>query len=142
MNVQITNRPVGEEQPTFVLAEAGINHNGDLDIAKKLIDVAVIAGCDAVKFQKRTPELCVPAEQRDVMRETPWGLMTYLEYRHRVEFGEDEYREIDDYCRSKGILWFASCWDCVARTRGLCTGLRACASDTCRSASTSSPPCP
>lgn len=95
----------------FIIAEIGINHNGDLNIAKKMIDVAIVAGCDAVKFQKRTPEVCVPEEQRDVMRETPWGLMTYLEYRHQVEFGEEEYDEIDRYCREKGIEWYASVWD-------------------------------
>ena len=71
----------------------------------------MLAGCDAVKFQKRTPDLCVPPEQRDIMRETPWGLMTYIDYRYRVEFGEAEYTEIDRYCRDKGIHWFASCWD-------------------------------
>ena len=109
--VKIGNRLVGEGQPTFVIGETGLNHNGDLDIAKKLIDTAALAGCDAVKFQKRTPELCVPLEQRNVMRETPWGLMTYMEYRYRVEFGIREYREIDRYCREKGIVWFASCWD-------------------------------
>ncbi len=109
--VTIGTRPVGHGEPCFVIAEIGINHNGDLEIARKLIDTAVLAGCDAVKFQKRTPALCVPPEQRDVMRETPWGLMTYLEYRYRVEFGEAEYAEIDRYCREKGILWLASCWD-------------------------------
>jgi len=109
--VQLGDRLVGKGQPTFIIAEIGINHNGDLDVAKKLIDTAALAGCDAVKFQKRTPELCVPPEQRDVMRETPWGLMSYMEYRYRVEFGEEEYAEIDRYCREKGILWFASCWD-------------------------------
>jgi N-acetylneuraminate synthase len=95
----------------YFIAEIGINHNGDLDIAKQLIDAAIVAGCDAVKFQKRTPELAVPAEQRDLMRETPWGLMTYLEYRHRVEFGQAEFEEIDRYCTERGITWFASCWD-------------------------------
>ncbi len=110
-SVDIGGRLVGEGQPVFIIAEIGINHNGDLGIAKKLIDTAVLAGCDAVKFQKRTPELCVPPERRDVMRETPWGLMTYMEYRHRVEFGEAEYAEIDRYCREKGIPWLASCWD-------------------------------
>jgi len=80
-------------------------------IAKKLIDVAKLAGCDAVKFQKRTPELCVPDEQKDLKRETPWGVMTYLEYRHRVEFGYEQYAAIDRHCKERGIDWFVSCWD-------------------------------
>jgi len=109
--VHIGELLVGEGQPCYVIAEIGINHNGDLEVAKRLIDAAVSAGCDAVKFQKRTPELCVPPEQRNVMRETPWGLMTYLEYRHRVEFGHEEYAAIDEYCKDRGIAWFASCWD-------------------------------
>ncbi|MBN2012074.1 N-acetylneuraminate synthase family protein [candidate division KSB1 bacterium] len=109
--VKIGHQFVGEEQPTFIIAEIGINHNGDIRIAKELIDVAVNTGCDAVKFQKRTPELCVPPEQKNIMRETPWGYIPYIEYRHRVEFSLDDYREIDDYCRERGILWFASCWD-------------------------------
>ncbi len=95
----------------FIIAEVGINHNGDIDIAKKLIDVAAFAGCDAVKFQKRNPETSVPPDYVNVMRETPWGLMTYLEYRYRVEFGEEEYDEIDRYCQGKGTEWFASAWD-------------------------------
>jgi N-acetylneuraminate synthase len=102
---------IGEGKPIFLIAEIGINHNGDLSIAKKLIDAAVLAGCDAVKFQKRTPEICVPPEQRDIVRDTPWGPMTYMEYRYRVEFRAEEYIQIDHYCRDKGILWFASCWD-------------------------------
>ncbi|MGD8860497.1 MAG: N-acetylneuraminate synthase family protein [Myxococcales bacterium] len=109
--VRIGDREVGPGQPAYIIGEIGLNHNGDLTICKQLIDVAVDAGCDAVKFQKRTPEICVPDEQKNVMRETPWGVMTYLEYRHRVEFGEDEYREIDRYCKERGIHWFASCWD-------------------------------
>ncbi len=109
--INIGETVVGSGQPTFFIGEIGINHNGDLDLAKKLIDVAVIAGCDAVKFQKRTPELCVPAEQRNLMRETPWGIMSYMDYRYKVEFGEKEYAEIDRYCKEKGITWFASCWD-------------------------------
>ena len=104
-------RNVGDGCPVYVTAEIGINHNGDLGIAKKLIDVAMLAGCEAVKFQKRTPELCVPEEQKNLMRETPWGIMTYMEYRRRVEFGDDEYAEIDRYCGEKDITWFASCWD-------------------------------
>lgn len=110
-HVQIGNRLVGAGEKTYIIAEIGLNHNGDLNIAKKLIDAAMLAGCDAVKFQKRTPELCVPPQQRSIMRETPWGLMTYLDYRYRVEFGHDEYAEIDAYCRQKSFSWFASCWD-------------------------------
>jgi len=109
--IQIREKTVGDGHPTYITAEIGINHNGDLGIAKRLIDVAVMAGCDAVKFQKRTPEKAVPPEYRDVMRETPWGLMSYLDYRRKVEFGEEEYQAIDQYCHEKGIHWFASCWD-------------------------------
>lgn len=109
--IKIGDRLVGDGQPTYVVAEVGINHNGDLSIAKKLIDAARISGVDAVKFQKRTPELCVPADQQDKMRETPWGYISYLDYRNRIEFGEAEYREIDRYCREGEIDWFASVWD-------------------------------
>jgi N-acetylneuraminate synthase len=108
---RLANRWVGDGYPVYAVAEIGINHNGNIEIAKKLVDAAVHAGCDAVKFQKRTPERCVPPEQRNIMRETPWGSMTYLEYRHRVEFGLQEYQELDLYCKEKGISWFASCWD-------------------------------
>lgn len=109
--ISVGNRLVGPGCPVFIIAEIGINHNGDIEVAKKLIDAAVYAGCDAVKFQKRTPELCVPHNQRNIMRETPWGTMPYIKYRSRVEFGQTEYEEIDRYCRIKGIYWFASCWD-------------------------------
>jgi N-acetylneuraminate synthase len=109
--VEIGGRPVGEGQPVYVIAEIGLNHNGDVKIAKQLIAAAALAGCEAVKFQKRTPELCVPPEQRNVQRETPWGLMTYMEYRRRVEFGEEEYAEIDRCCKEMELAWFASCWD-------------------------------
>ncbi len=109
--IEIGGRPVGDDYPVYIIAEIGINHNGDLGTAKKLIDAAKLAGCDAVKFQKRTPEMCVPKEQRNLKRETPWGILTYLEYRHRVEFGQEEYAEIDLYCRNKNIAWFVSCWD-------------------------------
>lgn len=95
----------------IIIAEIGINHNGDLEIAKKLIDGAARAGADAVKFQKREPDLCVPEAQKGVMKETPWGTMTYLEYKKRIEFGREEYDEIDRYCRKTGIDWFASAWD-------------------------------
>jgi len=109
--VWIGDRLVGDEQPCFVVAEIGINHNGDLRLAKQLIDVAAAAGCNAVKFQKRTPELCVPPSQRTTMRETPWGYISYMEYREKVEFGLDQYQEIDKYCRQHELMWFASCWD-------------------------------
>ena len=109
--VTLGNRLVGDGHPVYITAEIGINHNGDINIAKELIDAAVEAGCDAVKFQKRTPELCVPPEQRDKIRETPWGNITYMEYREKVEFGEDEYSEIVDYCHRNKIDWQASAWD-------------------------------
>lgn len=107
----IGDKLVGQGQPVYVTGEIGINHNGELANAKKLIDAAVLAGADAVKFQKRTPEVCTPRDQWDVERDTPWGRMTYIDYRHRVEFGEDEYREIDEYCKARDIAWFASPWD-------------------------------
>jgi N-acetylneuraminate synthase len=109
--VSLAGRLVGEGHPTYIIAEIGLNHNGDLKLAKQLIDVAALFGCDAVKFQKRTPELCVPRDQWDKERDTPWGRMTYIEYRHRIEFGAAEYEQIDAHCRQKGIHWFASCWD-------------------------------
>lgn len=109
--IRIGNREIGENRPVFIIAEIGINHNGSLDTAKRLIDVAALTGCDAVKFQKRTPELCVPYDQWHIERETPWGRMTYIDYRHRMEFTLEQYADIDRYCREKGILWMASCWD-------------------------------
>jgi N-acetylneuraminate synthase len=102
---------IGDGYPIFVIAELGINHNGSLDIAKKLIEGAKGAGCDAVKFQKRTPEICVPKDQWNVERDTPWGRMTYIDYRYKVEFSKDDYAVIDRFCKEKGIIWFASCWD-------------------------------
>ncbi len=109
--IRIGDRLVGDGHPTYIIAEIGINHNGSVDIAKLLIDAAVKAGVDAVKFQKRTPEICTPRDQWDKMRETPWGYIRYIDYRHKVEFGLDEYQEIDRYCKEKGITWFASVWD-------------------------------
>ena len=96
---------------TYIIAEIGINHNGNLENAKKLIDIASVAGCDSVKFQKRNPDVCVPEHQKEVMRDTPWGRMTYLEYKYKVEFGKEEYDEIDRYCKEKKIYWSASPWD-------------------------------
>src|SRR6202012_1345900 len=104
-------RSIGFGQPVYIIAEIGINHNGSLDIAKRLIDEAVAAGCDAVKFQKRTPELCTPKDQWHLERDTPWGRMTYINYRKIIELGYDEYTAIDAYCKEKGIDWFVSCWD-------------------------------
>jgi N-acetylneuraminate synthase len=109
--IKIGNRMVGDGYPTYIIAEIGINHNGSLDTTKRMIDAAAHAGVDAVKFQKRTPEVSTPPEQQKQMRETPWGYITYLDYRYKVEFGVEEYREIDRYCKGKGIDWFASVWD-------------------------------
>ena len=108
---RLGDRLVGPGRPVYVTGEIGINHNGELENALALIDAAVEAGCDAVKFQKRTPEVCTPRDQWDVERDTPWGRMRYIDYRHRVEFGEAEYRAIDEYCAKRGIHWFASPWD-------------------------------
>jgi N-acetylneuraminate synthase len=109
--VEIGGRRVGAGEPAWIVAEIGINHNGDVELAKKLMEAAAEAGCEAVKFQKRTPEACVPPDQRDLVRETPWGRMTYLEYRRRIEFGRAEYEEIDRYAKKLGLIWFASSWD-------------------------------
>jgi len=109
--IKIGNKLVGDGHPAYVIAEAGINHNGDMEIAKQMIDAAVHAGADAVKFQKRTPEVCTPPEQQKQMRETPWGYISYLDYRYKVEFNEEQYREIDRYCKEKGIDWMVSVWD-------------------------------
>ena len=95
----------------YIIAEIGINHNGDMSIAKKLIDIAKVAGCDVVKFQKRNPDVCVPEHQKTVMRDTPWGKMTYLDYKYKVEFNQNQYDEIDIYCKEKDIKWSASPWD-------------------------------
>lgn len=109
--VQVGRYTVGEGHPVYVIGEIGLNHNGDVEIAKKLIDVASLAGAQAVKFQKRTPEISTPEHMKQVPRETPWGTMTYLEYRYRVEFEQEQYAEIGAYADSKGLDWFASPWD-------------------------------
>ncbi len=102
---------VGQGHPVYVTGEIGINHNGELENAFALIDIAAEAGCNAVKFQKRTPEVCTPRDQWDIERDTPWGRMTYIDYRHRVEFGAREYAAIAKRCADRGISWFASPWD-------------------------------
>lgn len=104
-------RKIGPGQPCFLIAEIGINHNGSLELALRLIEEAVKAGFDAVKFQKRTPELCTPRDQWDIMRDTPWGRMRYIDYRYKVELSEAEYAAIDRLARQHNIIWFASCWD-------------------------------
>ncbi len=109
--IKLGNRMVGDGHPAYIIAEIGINHNGDIEVAKQIIDAAVHAGVDAVKFQKRTPEVATPPEQQKQMRETPWGYITYLEYRHKVEFTAKQYHEIDLFCREGNIPWMVSVWD-------------------------------
>lgn len=109
--IPIGKKFIGAGEPVYIIAEIGINHNGSVELAKKMIDGAVESGCDAVKFQKRTPELCVPKHQWNIERDTPWGRMSYIDYRRKVEFGFEEFLEIDGYCKQKGIDWFASPWD-------------------------------
>jgi N-acetylneuraminate synthase len=109
--IKFGKRMMGDGHPAYIIAEIGINHNGDIEIAKRIIDAAVHAGADAVKFQKRTPEVATPPEQQKQMRETPWGYISYLDYRYKVEFSEEQYREIDRYCKEKKIDWMVSVWD-------------------------------
>jgi N-acetylneuraminate synthase len=109
--IKIGNRLIGDGQPAYIIAEIGINHNGNLETAKEMIMAAQETGADAVKFQKRTPELCVPKDQWNIMRETPWGYISYIDYRNKVEFGLEEYKAIDAFCHELGIDWFASVWD-------------------------------
>ena len=114
MTITIGSHHVGEGLPAYVIGEIGLNHNGSVELAKKLIDVAADAGAQAVKFQKRTPAISTPEHMKNVVRETPWGEMTYLEYRYRVEFDRDQYIEIGDYATLRGLDWFASPWDVPA----------------------------
>jgi len=108
--MEIDRYKIGKSSPVFIVAEIGINHNGDIKLAKELIDVAVDAGCDAVKFQKRTIEDVYTKEELDKPRESPWGT-TNREQKEGLEFGFEEYKEINKYCKEKNILWFASAWD-------------------------------
>ena len=109
--VQIGDEIVGHGRPTYVIGEIGINHNGDVGVAKKLIDVAALAGAQAVKFQKRTPAISTPSDMKATRRETPWGEMSYLDYRYKVELERDEYAEIAAHAMAQGVDWFASPWD-------------------------------
>ena len=111
MSVPIGENFIGADNPVYVIGEIGLNHNGDVELAKKLIDVSALAGAQAVKFQKRTPEISTPENMKNTIRQTPWGEMTYLEYRYKVEFDKAQYEEIGLYATSKGLDWFASPWD-------------------------------
>ena len=109
--MELNGRKIGAGEPAYLIAEIGINHNADIQITKRLIDATFATGWDCVKFQKRSPDLCVPEAQKGVMKDTPWGKMTYLEYKHKIEFGQSEYTYIDYYCKNKPIDWTASVWD-------------------------------
>ena len=109
--IKINDHIIGNDNPVFMIAEIGINHNGSLDIAKKLIDAAFACNWHCVKFQKRTPDLCVSEDQKNIPKDTPWGRITYLEYKYKVEFNHKEYSYIDKYCKEKPFYWTASVWD-------------------------------
>ena len=102
---------IGENSKPYFIAEIGINHNGDMQIAKRLMDATFSIGWNCVKFQKRVPDIAVPENQKYVIRDTPWGKMTYLEYKKRMEFGKEQYDYIDRYCKEKPLDWTASPWD-------------------------------
>jgi N-acetylneuraminate synthase len=108
--IKISGKPIGDGHPCYIIAEIGINHNGDIELAKKLIDVADAAGCNAVKFQKRTIDVVYTPEELSKPRENPFG-PTNGDLKWGLEFGFEEYKEIDRYCKELGITWFASCWD-------------------------------
>ena len=109
--VRLGTYTVTETSKPYMIAEIGINHNGDLQIAKQLLDAAFACGWNCAKFQKRTPDIAVPESQKQVPRNTPWGTMPYIEYKKRIEFEKNEYDAIDAYCREKPLDWSASVWD-------------------------------
>lgn len=109
--MQLGDTLIGDGLPVYFIAEIGINHNGDMQLTKKLLDATFTTGWDCAKFQKRTPEVCVPEHQKSVLRKTPWGEMTYLDYRYKVEFEKKEYDFINLYCQQKPLAWTASVWD-------------------------------
>lgn len=111
MTLQLGSHVVGTDSPVYVIGEIGLNHNGDVRLAKQLIDAAADAGAQAVKFQKRTPSISTPEHMKNVLRQTPWGEMTYLDYRYRVEFDREQYIEVGDHATMRGLDWFASPWD-------------------------------
>ena len=108
--VKIADKTIGDGYPCFIIAEIGINHNGSVDLAKKMIDIAVTTGCDAVKFQKRTIDVVYTKEELAKERKSVFG-NTNGDLKRGLEFGYEEYKEIDNYCKEKSIIWFASCWD-------------------------------
>lgn len=109
--IKIKEDIISDHSPIYLIAEIGINHNGSIELAKKLIDMAVSCKCNAVKFQKRTLELCVPEHMKNDPKMTPWGKMSYLDYKKRIEFDDSQYKIIDEYCKKNKITWFASPWD-------------------------------
>ena len=109
--IKIGRSNIGSSHPIYIIAEIGINHNGDMQLVKNLIDEAYLAGANAVKFQKRNPHICIPEEQKPIERDTPWGRMSYLKYKQKIELTRENFIFIDKYCRTKRIDWFASCWD-------------------------------
>lgn len=111
LQVTLGSRQVGVGQPCFIVAEAGQNHNASLETALRLCDAAKFASCDAVKFQKRNPDICVPEGQKGEPKDTPWGRMTYLEYRWKLELTHEDFRAIHEHCQAIGIDWFSSVWD-------------------------------
>ncbi len=100
-----------EMNEPYLISEIGINHNGNLEIAKRLIDAINACGWHCAKFQKRNPDVCVPEQQKQIKRNTPWGEMTYIDYKYKVEFGKNEYDYVDKYCREKSLSWTVSVWD-------------------------------
>ena len=105
------NNFLKENKKVFLIGEIGINHNGDVEVAKKIIKNAKLAGFDAVKFQKRNPEICIPEKKKKVIKETPWGIMSYLDYKKKIELNYPQFKKIDKFCKKIKIDWFASCWD-------------------------------
>lgn len=109
--MEIDGRVIGDGLPVYIIAEAGINHNGDIGTALKMVEVAAECGAEAIKFQMRTPRICVPKDQWELERDTPWGKMSYIKYKERMEFNDHEWRLIADRADEVGISWFASAWD-------------------------------
>ena len=109
--VEIGGLKIGLDYPPVLCAEIGINHNGSLEDALSMIRLAKMSGAQMVKFQKRTPRVCVPQDQWDEPRETPWGIRSYIEYKEAIEFGAVEYDMIAHVCKEEGLVWFTSVWD-------------------------------